>query len=85
MKEETAVGTHHIMTEKAISNKELKERFNSIRKGDDFTDPVEVIPHRKILNQILDNITAVHLRNECEMRYGLEEEQKEIRLGGEVG
>jgi putative DNA primase/helicase len=67
------------MTEKAISNKELKERFNSIRKGDDFTDPVEVIPHRKILNQILDNITAVHLRNECEMRYGLEEKQKLLK------
>ena len=67
------------MTEKAISNKELKKRFNSIEPGDDFTDPVEVIPHRKILNQILDNITAVHLRNECEMRYGLEEKQKLLK------
>jgi putative DNA primase/helicase len=47
------------MNGNSISEEELQQRFNSIRNGDDFTDPVEVIPHRKILSRLLDDIEKV--------------------------
>lgn len=55
------------MTDTAISNKELKARFNSIRKGDDFTNPVEVIPHRKILNRLLKEIEPISFKEEADL------------------
>ncbi|HKK44507.1 MAG TPA: phage/plasmid primase, P4 family [Balneolaceae bacterium] len=59
------------MQAETLSTEELTRRFESIRNGDDFTDPVEVIPHRKILNRLLEGIDRVNDFRSLARRYDL--------------
>jgi putative DNA primase/helicase len=60
------------MNNKAISNNELKRRFDTIRDGDDFTDPVEPTPHREILANLKNKVGHVNFRETA----GIEEGKK---------
>jgi putative DNA primase/helicase len=61
----------------SLPKEELQQRFKSIRNGDDFTDPVEVIPHRKILSHLLDDIDKVQDFRQLAADYGLNIQEDE--------